>query len=435
MLHILSSSLHHEELEVPFALSDQWKQSHQAIAVLTGGTEGLFLEMVENGKISLAQPIYIIASQQSNSLAASMEILTWINQHGGKGEIITEKPDEDESLSDMKSVVIDRIGMIGASSDWLISSTFDRNVLLSKLGIEIVEIDIAEITKLGKVDGGMNGATGGTEGLFLEMVENGKISLAQPIYIIASQQSNSLAASMEILTWINQHGGKGEIITEKPDEDESLSDMKSVVIDRIGMIGASSDWLISSTFDRNVLLSKLGIEIVEIDIAEITKLGKVDGGMNGAETIYRRIKEIIAEYQLTAITLRCFDLLTTVCNTGCIALSKLNDEGIPASCEGDIPTLITMILSTRIAGCPGFQANPARIDVGTGEMLFAHCTLPLSMTTQHSFTTHFESGIGVAIHGELPIGDYTLVKISGDLKRVFAEDVKLTRNQYDGVVR
>ena len=64
-------------------------------------------------------------------------------------------------------------------------------------------------------------------------------------------------------------------------------------------------------------------------------------------------------------------------------------------------------------------------------MLFAHCTLPLSMTTQHSFTTHFESGIGVAIHGELPIGDYTLVKISGDLKRVFAEDVKLTRNQYE----
>ena len=307
MLHILSSSLHQEELEVPFALSDQWKQSHQAIAVLTGGTESLFLEMVENGKISLAQPIYIIVSQQSNSLAASMEILTWINQHGGKGEIITEKPDEDESLSDMKSVVIDRIGMIGASSDWLISSTFDRNVLLSKLGIEIVEIDIAEITKL----------------------------------------------------------------------------------------------------------------------------GKVDGGMNGAETIYRRIKEIIAEYQLTAITLRCFDLLTTVCNTGCIALSKLNDEGIPASCEGDIPTLITMILSKRIAGCPGFQANPARIDVGTGEMLFAHCTLPLSMTTQHSFTTHFESGIGVAIHGELPIGDYTLVKISGDLKRVFAEDVKLTRNQYE----
>ncbi len=78
MLHILSSSLHHEELEVPFALSDQWKQSHQAIAVLTGGTEGLFLEMVENGKISLAQPIYIIASQQSNSLALTSSLKKYV---------------------------------------------------------------------------------------------------------------------------------------------------------------------------------------------------------------------------------------------------------------------------------------------------------------------------------------------------------------------
>lgn len=64
MLHILSSSLHHEELEVPFALSDQWKQSHQAIAVLTGGTESLFLEMVENGKISLAQPIILLLASR-----------------------------------------------------------------------------------------------------------------------------------------------------------------------------------------------------------------------------------------------------------------------------------------------------------------------------------------------------------------------------------
>lgn len=307
MLHIISSSLHHEKLKLPFHISEQWKQNNQVVAVLTGGTENLFLQLIKNGDISLEQPIQIIASQQSNSLAASMEILAWINQHGGKGEIITEEPSE----------------------------------------------SYEETSK------------------------------------------------------------------------------KTTAKDRIGMIGASSDWLISSTYDRKVLLSKMGIEIVSIDIEEITKLSKVDGGMKGAEAIYQRIKEIITEHKLTAITLRCFDLLTTVCNTGCIALSKLNDEGIPASCEGDIPTLITMILSKRITGIPGFQANPARIDINTGEMLFAHCTLPLSMTTEHEFTTHFESGIGVAIHGDLPKGDYTLVKISGDLKRVFAENVKLIKNQYE----
>lgn len=270
--------------------------------------------------------------------------------------------------------------------------------------------------------------TGGTEGLFLELVKKGEVSLKEPIYLLASQQSNSLAASMEILCWINRNQGTGKILTEAP-QGGDLAPKR--IKDRIGLIGQPSDWLISSSFNREVLMDRLGIEVIDIPIEEVSKIGKVDGGMDGALAIYSRINEIISEYKLSAISLRCFDLLTTVYNTGCIALSKLNDEGIPASCEGDVPTLITMILAKRITGCPGFQANPARINPHTGKMLFAHCTLPLTMTTSHSYTTHFESGIGVAIHGELPTGNYTLVKVSGDLSRVFAEDVTLLKNQYE----
>lgn len=198
----------------------------------------------------------------------------------------------------------------------------------------------------------------------------------------------------------------------------------------IGIIGSPSDWLIASPYFPDILHDRLGIDIVNIPITEVTSLGKVESGLKGAERIYERLKEIIAHYNLNAITLRCFDLLTTVGNTGCIALSRLNDEGIPASCEGDVPTLVTMLLCLRLTGCPGFQANPARIDPQSGKILMAHCTLPLTMTTSHTLTTHFESGIGVAIHGELPEGPYTLVKVSGDLTRLFAENVTLTANQY-----
>ena len=298
MLHILSSSLHQEELTLPFEVSDFWLQNHQAVAVLTGGTENKFLELIKEDKIHLYEPIYLLVSQQSNSLAAAMEILAWINSQYGTGKIITSAPEDD-------------------------------------------------------------------------------------------------------------------------------------VTERIGIIGQPSDWLISSYYDKNRLRDDLDIKVVEIPIEEVTSLGKVDVGMKGAEAIYQRLKEIIAKYHLTAVTLRCFDLLSTVENTGCIALSRLNDEGVPASCEGDVPTLVTMILAKRLTGCPGFQANPARIDPETGKMLFAHCTLPLTMTENHQFTTHFESGIGVAIHGELPLGDYTLVKVAGDLSRVFAEDVQLTSNQFE----
>lgn len=199
---------------------------------------------------------------------------------------------------------------------------------------------------------------------------------------------------------------------------------------RLGVIGKPSDWLIASTVDYREVKEKMNLELVDIPIEEMTSLGEVDPGMAGAEAVYQRLKEIVLRYDLQGVTLRCFDLLSTVKNTGCIALSKLNDEGIPAACEGDIPTLLTMMLCKRLTGELCFQVNPARINAD-GQMLFAHCTLPLGMTTSHEYTTHFESGIGVAIHGELPTGDYTLVKLSGDMNRMLAVDVTLERCQYE----
>ena len=199
---------------------------------------------------------------------------------------------------------------------------------------------------------------------------------------------------------------------------------------RLGVVGKPSDWLIASHVNYADVLERMNIELVDIPISEMTCLGEVDPGMKGAEAIYERLKEIVLQNDLQGVTLRCFDLLSTVKNTGCIALSKLNDEGIPAACEGDIPTLLTMMLAKKLTGELCFQVNPARIQPD-GEMLFAHCTLPLGMTEKHEYTTHFESGIGVAIHGDLPTGDYTLIKMSGDMQRMLAEDVELERCQFE----
>lgn len=201
-------------------------------------------------------------------------------------------------------------------------------------------------------------------------------------------------------------------------------------MDRLGLIGKPSDWLIASTYDVEAVRTRLNCELVEIDIREVTSLGEVEDGEIGALRIYQRLREIVDTYHLTGLTLRCFDLLTTVRNTGCLALAKLNAEGIPAACEGDVPTLLTMVLAHRLTGCSGFQCNPARVNTATGEMLWAHCTIPLNMAERYEYETHFESGIGISLHADLPLGDYTLVKVNGDLTRIFAEDVTLTRNQH-----
>lgn len=87
MLIELASPLHQEPVHLDHMPDEALTRDQQVVAILTGGTEALFLKRVEAGEISLDHPIILLATQQSNSLAASMEILSWINQHNGHGEI------------------------------------------------------------------------------------------------------------------------------------------------------------------------------------------------------------------------------------------------------------------------------------------------------------------------------------------------------------
>ncbi len=298
--------------------------------------------------------------------------------------------------------------------------------------------------------------TGGTEGLFKEIFWRLE---GRPVHILTSGKSNSLAASMEILSYLNAHNQSGEIIHGST---EYIADRINTLIkvstalrkikgSRLGVIGAPSDWLISSGADRPCIASRLGITLVDIPIIDlITEYGKagtedMEGEVGeafrkfetkapeqlrkhieGAFRIYLALKSIIIRHNLSGLTLRCFDLLDTLGNTGCLALAILNAEGIPAGCEGDVPALISMTVGNALTGVSGFQANPARIDPEKGEILFAHCTVPLDMVRKYGFDTHFESGIGIAICGQMPTGDATIFKISGDLSRVFCCEADLT---------
>ena len=285
--------------------------------------------------------------------------------------------------------------------------------------------------------------SGGTEAKFLDLVKEKKIDLKRPIYLMVSGYSNSMPASLEILSYIIQRKGVAKIMqhpkdTVFPDSSEMASltrtplekVLKNDKKQRLGVLGKPSDWLIASQVDYKEVEKKLNFELVDIPMEELTSIGEVDPGMKGSEAIYDRLKEIIAKHQLDGITLRCFDLFKTCKNTACLAVSKLNDEGIPAGCESDIPVLLTMMICKRMTGEIGWMGSPARIQ-HDGQILLAKCTIALKMTNKHEFTTHFESGIGVAIHGEVEPGDYTLAKLSPDMKRLLAVNVKVTRCQYE----
>ena len=294
--------------------------------------------------------------------------------------------------------------------------------------------------------------TGGTEGIFKRLLPQLQKLSNRPFYLLTSGKSNSLAASLEILSFLRQQQIGGEVIhgsevyvqqrvTSLAKVGEALQKLKGL---KLGVVGEPSDWLIASTVNRQVVADRLGINIVDIPMTtlldtirqiplstphEKSDREEIQRALPGALQIYDALSFLVERHQLQGLTLRCFDLLTAVKNTGCMALAKLNAEGVVAGCEGDIPTMLTMAIAKAVTGVSGFQCNPSRIDSESGELLFAHCTIPLNMVERYELDTHYESGIGVGIRGYMKEGPVTIFKVAGDLSRCFIAEGELIRNE------
>lgn len=301
--------------------------------------------------------------------------------------------------------------------------------------------------------------TGGTEGIFKEILPSLLTAPSRNFLLLTSGKSNSLAASMEILSYLRQRGIPGEIIhggtayvrSRILALEKAFKARRLLGDARLGVVGKPSDWLISSGVDKSAVSDRLGITIEDIPMEELLDRynaqeeeaedafksveGREEGplpkvvtdSIPGAYRIYKALRSIIGEHGLSGLTIRCFDLLSAVRNTGCLALAKLNSEGFVAGCEGDIPAMLSMMIGRAVTGVSGFQANPSSIDPEKGEMVFSHCTVPLDMVDGFGLDTHFESGIGVGIRGHLPAGPVTVFKVSGDLSRHFICEGDLLR--------
>ncbi|MDO5325290.1 MAG: hypothetical protein Q4G00_01090 [Clostridia bacterium] len=288
-------------------------------------------------------------------------------------------------------------------------------------------------------------ASGGSEGFFLEIFERLKV---RHCYILTSGESNSLAASMEILSYLRKHGGSGEILHGDIDEiaeqirilrnaHRALSGLQGK---RLGCIGAPSEWLIASDYSPEIVKEKLGLGFISISMEELlaqiaknryesnqyTELLKAQDfdqdEIEKALYIYGAFQRLVDQYQLCGVSVRCFDLLDSVHSTGCLGLSILNSLGVYGGCEGDMPTLLSMTVLGSITGEPLFMCNPSRFDTKEGCATFAHCTVPVTMLKSFRLNTHFESGIGAAVQGTFEEGDCTLFKCEGDLSRYFVKE-------------
>ena len=284
--------------------------------------------------------------------------------------------------------------------------------------------------------------SGGVE----EMVKACIDRLPPYVVLIADGLKNSLAASLEILSWMRidrRHGrvlhGTTSFIMQGIDDYACAHDaLAKLNGKRVGVIGKPSGWLIASNVDYQALSERWGIEMVDVPLDEVVKgyqaiaddevqdithefisqaIGVKEPSRDEvvkAMRLYRAVKAIVERYHLDAFTLNCFDLIPTTRTTGCVALALLNQEGIPAGCEGDEQTLLTMLAVQAATGEMTFMANPSKIlDNDAREMVFAHCTIAPAMTDRYIVRDHYESLSGVAVEGIFDPMDVTVVKCGG----------------------
>lgn len=300
-------------------------------------------------------------------------------------------------------------------------------------------------------------ATGGVERLVIQHFE----SLPRPAILLADGMQNSLAAALEISSWLRGRGMKCEILHGELTEiirrilvlHNNFKAQRSLVGMRIGAIGPSSSWLIASNVDYLLAKRRWGVEYIDIPLERIydhyeqiteDEVGEISASLAEkalacreatpedlikAMRLYRAIKIVVEEEKLSAITLSCFRLIGQTGTTGCLALALLNDEGIIAGCEGDLQSIFSMLVAKALTGKSTFMANPSLINTRTNELILAHCTIGLTQTEKFIIRNHFETESGIGIQGILPTGDVTIVKCGGEcLDEYYLSTGTLTEN-------
>jgi len=311
--------------------------------------------------------------------------------------------------------------------------------LSEKMGVEVVTAEMEEVAKEPLPIYFI--ASGGAENGFKANYEMTK----EPYLLLTTPAYNSLAASMEILGFLDEHGLKGEIL--HGDMDALAHKLKLRLAVAKAKAGLRKANLGCFGLPGGLIASEISFEKLEEDTGCRCNLYSLDelveeyrkGGyeendhtrqlkgksfnpeeIEKALNVYGALKRLIDKYNLTAVTVRCFDLLKQIGTTGCLALAILNTEGIPAACEGDQKSLLSMVIMRLLSGQSGFMANPCSMNPATGEIIFAHCTIPIDMPDSYFLTTHFESGIGVAVASDIEPQVMTVFKCNGDLSRHYA---------------
>ena len=162
---------------------------------------------------------------------------------------------------------------------------------------------------------------------------------------------------------------------------------------RLGLVGYRIRGMTEVTFDELELKSLLGPRIVHFGLNELEdgmtkvrheeaeriwkevkkKVGKVNveekEGINSIRA-YLVLKKWIGKEGLSGLAVECYpDFMGQIC----LAYSLLGEEGIPGSCEGDVNSLVAMIILHLLTKVPVHNTDLLAVYPEDNSIVFSHC--------------------------------------------------------------
>jgi len=283
-------------------------------------------------------------------------------------------------------------------------------------------------------------ATGGTE----EITESLISGYDSPTLLLANSQKNSFAASMEVYSYLKNKFRVKLFYSEDAEEIKSavvnfvdvVNTIDKINSGNVGLIGEPSSWLLTSKDVKNFGIFKTKLTKIEINslVNEVDKanlhhvtdaLQKLlkdykninvdDESLFASAKVYTAMRVIVEKEKLSALTIRCFDLLDKK-YTACMGMSLCNDDGIVSGCEGDLHAIFSMMIGSYLTNQPAWMANPSSVNIKNNSIILAHCTIPSDMLADKknsTLTTHMESGLSTAVQGPMKKEKVTIFRTGG----------------------
>lgn len=205
---------------------------------------------------------------------------------------------------------------------------------------------------------------------------------------------------------------------------------------RFGIVGDPCPGMLDVAVDEAELQKALGATTVHFDLDALVERARAvspgDAAAAAQRLIGRReiaeevladnlrlyvaIEELVRQNKLDAYCVRCWpELRDRHRITPCATHALMAEDGVPSTCEVDLPALITTYILSQLAGAPAFNFDITGYLEEEGAIQFAHCGAAAPSLADNpqevSIRAHMRTGTGATVEFPFRPGTVTLAKL------------------------